>query len=235
MIEVLPHLQVHPRAHALPNSNTGLNARSWTLIYLICALGFASGIYVLYRNERAFIGKAYHKIGDLDCTEFDTTVGRSLRDTFTFLLRQTLQGSDAWECTEQSAAQNPGMLMLILFLMIVIIMLLNMVITPCPQHAPVQIEAFHIETLVSSVVRFCPLDCGLTAPTRSCAPAAHRHDGRHLPIDRERGVPKLRLFVCQGTRTASLLTWGCTAVQFAHSAVPYRLDARRSRSKCCQR
>ena len=50
-----------------------------------------------------------------------------MRETFIFLLRQTFQGSDAWECTEQSAAHNPGMLMLILFLTVVVIMLLNMV------------------------------------------------------------------------------------------------------------
>jgi hypothetical protein len=93
-------------------------------------------------------------MGD-ECHNLDTHMGTSVVKTFLFLLRTTLEGSEAWECFLQSSAPVPGLLLHGLFLVVVTIMLLNTLIAmmsvrvrPSPSYQKPKVGGAHCITFL---------------------------------------------------------------------------------------
>jgi len=94
----------------------------WSLVFLLTVLAFSSSITVLYRNHRSIV------VDDDDCYKIEKEVGSSTTQTFLFMLRGSLEGSDQWTCFHQSSAQAPGLFLYGAFLLFVVVVLLNMLI-----------------------------------------------------------------------------------------------------------
>ena len=112
------------------------------MIYLSVALGWACGLYVLFRNERSLSFADREHYGD-SCADFEHVLGSSVSRTLLFLVEVTISGASFWECASQSEYHEPGLLLTALFLIIVIIMLLNTLIAMMAQtFAAVASDAF---------------------------------------------------------------------------------------------
>mmetsp|Transcript_47423 Transcript_47423/g.106934 ORF Transcript_47423/g.106934 Transcript_47423/m.106934 type:complete len:888 (-) Transcript_47423:215-2878(-) len=99
----------------------------WAVIYAICAFSFSASIYVLYRNQRAYIGDNFwDDVGG--CYGHDNAMGSTLSDTLLFLLQSTLEGSDKWQCFYMSSARWPGLMLYGFFLVIIVLVLINTLI-----------------------------------------------------------------------------------------------------------
>ena len=70
----------------------------WIIIYLFCALGWASGLYVLFRNERAQGADHYSE----SCAGFERILGHSVSRTLLYLVEVTLSGANFWACAAES-------------------------------------------------------------------------------------------------------------------------------------
>ena len=68
------------------------------IIYLFCALGWASGLYVLFRNERAQGADHYSE----SCAGFERILGHSVSRTLLYLVEVTLSGANFWACAAES-------------------------------------------------------------------------------------------------------------------------------------
>ena len=100
----------------------------WFVIYFFCALAWAAGLLVLFRNRRAGVGPSYGDYID-QCENIEIRLGESFTKTFLFLFQVTLHGSgEFWDCVVQSGYRKPGIALTIAFLIIVVIMLLNTLI-----------------------------------------------------------------------------------------------------------
>ena len=115
----------------------------WFLVFFFCALSWAAGFLVLFRNRRAGIGPHYGAHYD-KCENIELKLGETFSSSFLFLFQITLDGSGTfWDCVIQSGYQQPGLLLSIIFLVIVVIVLLNTLIAMMAEtFANVTREAF---------------------------------------------------------------------------------------------
>ena len=73
----------------------------WFVIYFFCALAWAAGLLVLFRNRRAGVGPSYGDYID-QCENIEIRLGESFTKTFLFLFQVTLDGSGGfWDCVVQ--------------------------------------------------------------------------------------------------------------------------------------
>jgi hypothetical protein len=83
----------------------------WSIIYLFCTVAWASGMFVLFRNQRSnptSAGDAHVRSGFSDnCAGIELVLGAGVEHAFLLLLEVTLDGGDIWDCSSQSAYQVP--------------------------------------------------------------------------------------------------------------------------------
>ena len=82
----------------------------WTIIFVFCAIAWAAGLNVLFRNRRASPFIASPTLGirsgfSQECPEIEILLGDGIMRTFLFLIQITLDGGNFWDCASQSSYQ----------------------------------------------------------------------------------------------------------------------------------
>ena len=95
---------LHPHPYSARHGVPSQDVVKWLLMYFFCALAWAAGFYVLYRNQRAGIGPYYGDMQD-ECLNIQMKLGEHFFRTFLFLLQVTFDGGGYWDCAAQSSYQ----------------------------------------------------------------------------------------------------------------------------------
>ena len=103
-----------------------LDCWTWTFIFIIGLVAFATSIHVLYHNHRAAVPVPIEDL-DSDCVKMDSSMDSVARVAL-FLLQVTLGADPSFDCFHNTSAAAPGVFLMMSFMVFVIIILLNMLI-----------------------------------------------------------------------------------------------------------